>query len=163
MLCYIDSSAVVKRYAPEKGSEWVKSIVEPAEGNTIYLGQIGVVEIAAALSRKARTQELNQDDYEAALWLFLMDVRNEEYVIVPLNDHVVELAVNLTRLHPLRGYDAVHLATAIVLHATLVKAESPPLVFISADGALCEAARGEGLAVDNPNEQGMEKVKYSNS
>src|SRR4029450_11028796 len=43
------------------------------------LGQVGIVEIAAALSRKVRTQELSHDEYEAALWLFLMDVRNEEY------------------------------------------------------------------------------------
>ena len=46
MMYYFDSSAAVKRYAPEKGSEWVKSIVEPTVGNTVYLGQVGVVEIA---------------------------------------------------------------------------------------------------------------------
>jgi predicted nucleic acid-binding protein len=34
MLYYFDSSAAVKRYAPEKGSEWVKSIVEPAGGES---------------------------------------------------------------------------------------------------------------------------------
>ena len=79
MYCF-DSSAVVKRYAPETGSAWVKSIVAPASEDTIYLGQVGVVEIAAALSRKVRTQELSQEDYEAALWLFLIDVRNEAYV-----------------------------------------------------------------------------------
>jgi hypothetical protein len=30
MLYYFNSSAVVKRYAPERGTEWVKSILEPA-------------------------------------------------------------------------------------------------------------------------------------
>jgi predicted nucleic acid-binding protein len=65
MLYYFDSSAAVKRYAPERGSEWVKLLVEPIVGNTIYLGHIGVVEIAAALSRKVRTKELIQENYEA--------------------------------------------------------------------------------------------------
>jgi hypothetical protein len=152
MLCYFDSSAAVKRYAPEKGSEWVKSLVEPTAGNTIYLGQVGVVEIAAALSRKVRTKELTQDEYEAALWLFLADVRNEEYLIAPLSDQGVELAVELTKRRPLRGYDAVQLATAMILNASLLRAELPPLIFVSADGALCEAARAEGLFVENPNE-----------
>lgn len=152
MLYYLDSSAAVKRYAPEKGSEWVKLLVEPVKGNTVYLGQVGVVEIAAALSRKMRTKELTQKDYEAALWLFLRDVRNEEYIIAPLSDQVVDLAVDLTRRHPLRGYDAVHLATAIILNTVLIEAGLPPLTFVSADEVLCEAARGEGLLADNPNE-----------
>ena len=152
MLYYFDSSAAVKRYAPEKGSEWVKLLVKPAEGNTVYLGQVGVVEIAAALSRKVRTKELTQKDYEAALWLFLRDVRNEEYIIAPLSDQVVDLAVDLTKRHPLRGYDAVHLATALILNTALLEAELSPLTFVSADEVLCEAARSEGLPADNPNE-----------
>lgn len=152
MLYYFDSSAAVKRYAPEKGSEWARLLVEPIEENTVYLGQVGVVEIAAALSRKVRTKELTQEDYEAALWLFLRDVQNEEYIIAPVSDQVVDLTVDLTRRHPLRGYDAVHLATAITLNTALVEAGLPPLTFVSADGVLCEAARGEGLPADNPNE-----------
>jgi predicted nucleic acid-binding protein len=152
MLYYFDSSAAVKRYAPEKGSEWVKLLVEPIEGNTVYLGQIGVVEIAAALSRKVRTKELTQKGYEAALWLFLRDVQNEEYIIAPLSDQAVDLAVDLTRRHPLRGYDAVHLATAIILNTALLEVELPSLTFVSADEALCKAAREEGLPADNPNE-----------
>jgi len=152
MLYYFDSSAAVKRYAPEKGSEWVKSTVESTTGNTIYLAQVGVVEIAAALSRKVRTKELTPEEYEAALWLFLTDVRNEEYIIAPLSDQGVELAVQLTRRHPLRGFDAVHLATALILNASLFEAGFPPLIFVSADGALCEAARDEKLSAENPNE-----------
>jgi len=153
MLYYFDSSAVVKRFAPEKGSEWVKSIAEHPEDNTIYLGQIGIVEIAAALSKKVRTNELSLADYEATLALFLIDVRNEEYIIAPLSDRIVEVAVDLTRRHPLRGYDAVHLATALIVNAALLEAELPPLIFVSADAILCEAARQEGLTTNNPNEQ----------
>jgi len=152
MLYYFDSSVTVKRYAAERGSEWVRSLVEPSAQNAIYLAQIGIIEIAAALSRKVRTNELTPEDYEAALYLFLMDVQNQEYIIAPLNDQMVEMAVDLTRRHPLRGYDAAHLATAIVINRALREAEFPPLVFVSADEALCEAARNEGLSADNPNE-----------
>jgi predicted nucleic acid-binding protein len=106
MTYYFDSSAVVKRYAPERGSAWVKSIVQPASGNSVYLAQIGVVEIAAALSRKVRTNELRREDYEAALGLFLSDVRNAEFILIPINDHIIELTVDLTGHHPLRGYDS---------------------------------------------------------
>jgi predicted nucleic acid-binding protein len=151
MMYCCDSSAVVKRYAPEQGSAWVKSLGASDVENSLYLAQIGLVEIAAALSRKVRTQELSRDDYEAALWLFLTDVQAEAYVIAPLSDPIVELAVDLTRRHPLRGYDAVHLATAVTLNKALLGADVAPLTFVAADDRLCAAARGEGLTTENPN------------
>ena len=117
----------------------------------VYLVQIGIVEIAASLSKKVRTKELIQDDYEATLEIFLEDVQDGEYIIVSLSDQVVEVAVDLTRTHPLRGYDAVHLASTIILNATLVDAGMPSLIFICADEVLCEATRGEGLYADNPH------------
>ena len=86
MIYYFDSSAAVKRYSPENGSHWIKGVVEPAAGNVIHLGQIGVVEIAAALSKKVRTKELTQENYGEALQLFLTDVQNEEYITVFLSD-----------------------------------------------------------------------------
>ncbi len=153
MLYYFDSSAVVKRYAPEQGSEWVKSIVDPGSGHTVYLAQIGVIEVAAALSRKVRTNELSQEDYEAAFFLFMMDVRNEVYIIAQLSDQIVEKAVELTRQYPLRGYDAVHLGTAIILNTSLLEAGLSPLNFVSADRTLCEAAQGDGFSTNNPNDQ----------
>ena len=138
MMYCCDSSALVKRYAPEQGSAWVKSLGVSGSENTLYLAQIGMVEIAAALSRKVRTQELSRDDYEAALWLFLTDVQAEAYVIAPLSDPIVEFAVDLTRRHPLRGYDAVHLATAVILNNVLLGADLAPLTFVAADDRLCE-------------------------
>ncbi len=152
MVYYFDSSSAVKRYAPEKGSGWVKALIDPAAENVIYLGQIGVVEIAAALSKKVRTRELTQENCEAALQLFLTDVQNEEYVTASVSDPIIQLAVELTKRHPLRGYDAVHLATAISLNIALLSAKLPSLVFVSGDRILCDAARGEGLVVENPDE-----------
>ncbi|MEK7727292.1 MAG: type II toxin-antitoxin system VapC family toxin [candidate division KSB1 bacterium] len=153
MVYYLDSSIAVKRYALEKGSDWAKSIFTPTADNKVYLGQIGIVEIAAALSKKVRTQELTQENYEAALDLFLAAVENEEYFIASLNEEIVSGAVDLTRRHPLRGYDAVHLATAIALNTTFSEASLPSLAFASSDKILCEAAQKEGLVVSNLNEQ----------
>ena len=65
----------------------------------MYLAQIGIVEIAAALSRKVRTHELHRGDYEAALGLFLTDVRNAEFILIAISDQIIELAVDLTGRH----------------------------------------------------------------
>lgn len=144
MLYYFDSSAVVKRYAEEKGSQWVVRITDSAV-DAIYISQIGIVEIAAALSRKRRTRELTAEAYEAALFLFLDEVRREIFGVMPVQDEVVQGAIRLTQRHALRGYDAVQLASALTLNGGLVAAGLSPLVFVSADAALCQAAEAEGL------------------
>jgi len=159
MLYHFDSSAAVKRYAPEKGSGWVKNLVEPSSGNTIYLGQIGVVEIAAALSKKVRVEELTQEAYGAALQLFLTDVKNDEYLIASVSDQVIERAIELTKRHPLRGYDAVHLATAIAINTALLAAKLTSLVFVSTDTILCNAAEAEEFSVQNPDELVIETTQ----
>ncbi len=68
-----------------------------------------------------------------------------------LSDLIIDLAVDLTKRHPLRGYDAVHLATAVTLNDTLLGAGLPTLTFASADKILCEAATSEGISIYKPS------------
>jgi len=151
MRYFLDTSAVVKRYAPERGSRWIKGLIENPE-NSVTIVQICIVEVAAALARKVRTGEISQNDCEKALTRFLADVDKRDYEIARIDEEVVSFAVDLTQCHPLRGYDAVHLATALVLNRVLVEDELPSLIFVAADDVLCEAAGKEKLAVENPNQ-----------
>ena len=61
----LDTSAVVKRYAPERGSRWIKSLIENHE-NSVTIVQICIVEVAAALAKKVRTAEIGRDDCQQA-------------------------------------------------------------------------------------------------
>lgn len=56
-----------------------------------------------------------------------------------------------TKNYRLRGYDAVQLATALDVNATLVAGGLASLTFVAADNDLIAAARGEGLHTENPN------------
>lgn len=147
----LDASAVVKRYAPERGSRWIKGLIENPE-NSVTIVQICIVEVAAALARKVRTGQISRDSCQQALTRFLADVDRGDYEIAKIDDEVVSFAVDLTQSHPLRSYDAVHLAAALVLNRALVEAELPPLTFVAADDVLCEAAGKEKLLVENPNQ-----------
>ncbi|MGA9348596.1 MAG: type II toxin-antitoxin system VapC family toxin [Anaerolineae bacterium] len=151
MRYFLDTSAVAKRYAPERGSRWIKGLIENPE-NSVTIVQICIVEVAAALARKVRTGEISRNDCEKALTRFLADVDKRDYEIARIDEEVVSFAVDLTQCHPLRGYDAVHLATALVLNRVLVEDELPSLIFVAADDVLCEAAGKEKLAVENPNQ-----------
>jgi predicted nucleic acid-binding protein len=51
---FLDASAVVKRYADEAGSAWVRQITDPQAQNTILLAEITLAEVTAALAAKQR-------------------------------------------------------------------------------------------------------------
>ena len=65
---------------------------------------------------------------------------------------VIDLACALLEQHPLRAYDATHLATALGAQQFLAAQGYPPLTVLSADHRLNRAATVEGLAVDNPSQ-----------
>jgi uncharacterized protein len=146
---YLDGSALVKRYLVETGTPWVQSwCAVPIQ--TVAVGEIGLVEIAAAFAGKLRGAHITAAQYYSARADLVADAR-DEYVLVTINRAVVDEAIELTAKYRLRGYDAVHLACALTLNRALVAHQLAPLVFISADDDLLEAAAAEGLFTDDPN------------
>ncbi len=77
--------------------------------------------------------------------------RRTLYRLATVNELTIQLACDVIERYPLRGYDAVHLATALSAHRQLVARGRSGLVFLSADDRLNHAAATEGLVVDNPN------------
>jgi len=155
-LYYFDSSGIVKYYIPERGSSWVNQLVSARTttgewANEIAIASLGIVEVSAAIARRRRMKEIPQRLQERTLAQFSKDFRHR-YTIVPATDQTIELALTLTQRHPLRAYDAVQLATALILNRSLLAYGLPALTFVSADDVLCDAARAEGLLAENPNE-----------
>jgi hypothetical protein len=74
-----------------------------------------------------------------------------EYELVIAVGSVIDQATRLLERHPLRAYDAIHLAMALIANEQLLTNNLSPLTFLSADQRLNEVAVVEGLAVDNPN------------
>ena len=152
---YFDASALVKLYIPERGSEWVDQIVNAYYGNgftnTIAIAKVGIVEVAAAFARRYRMGDVSRKQWHN-LYGSLMRDALERFETLLADDVLVWEAATLTKSHPLRGYDAVHLATALVLNRKLLRAGLSGLTFVSADKTLCKAAEAEGLRVVNPDE-----------
>ena len=51
---FFDSSALVKRYAYETGSDWIVALTEPSASHSLYIARITAVELVSALSRRQR-------------------------------------------------------------------------------------------------------------
>ena len=146
---YLDASAVVKRYVSETGSAWVQALCNNEE-NTLIMAEITLAEVASAFARAARGGRISAEERLSYLDLFIGDCA-ERYRLVATERTIVNSAVDLTQRHCLRGYDAVHLATALAMNTELVRKQLPPLIFVVADNDLLNAAEAEGLPTENPN------------
>jgi uncharacterized protein len=73
------------------------------------------------------------------------------FQVVEIAPSLVDVAVDLTQKHQLRGYDALQLASALDFAARQSRVGMSPLVLVSADRELTAAAAAEGLATDDLN------------
>jgi uncharacterized protein len=149
---FFDSSALTKRYLQETGSTWVATLTDPDAGHFIVVAEITRVEVAAALAARHRAGTITLPERDDLVNLVLRHF-DAEYQIVAIEPAITSRAVALTQRHRLRGYDAVQLAAALLANAPLVAADLPALTFVAADHDLVAAARAEGLAAENPNQQ----------
>ena len=147
---FLDTSALVKRYVPELGSNWIQSITVPAAGNFLAISQITWVEVCSAFSRRQREGSLSVDEVDQLMGDFRTDFDNQ-YEVLEVDRTLIETAGALVMQNPLRAYDSVQLASALRVQSTLVSVPDTQLVFVSADNRLLDIAQSAGLAIDNPN------------
>ena len=140
---YLDSSALVKLYIDEVGSDRIKEIIF-SEKNNILISKIAGAEVASAFSRRNRMKDIVEEDYDEILSDFLSDFSGL-FAKSEVTDSIISLAIELTKRRALRGYDSVQLASAIMLNAEI----NEGLNFISADVDLNGMAKAEGLVVED--------------
>lgn len=146
---FLDSSAVVKRYMAETGSDWVDGLTGPSAGNHIHIANITAVEVTSAVIRRVRSGSIDAADAADILGDFRHDLAHD-YRSVEILPPIIHQAVMLVEKHGLRGYDAVQLAAALHVHLVSLPL-AVPLVLVSADAELNAAARAEGMVVEDPN------------
>jgi predicted nucleic acid-binding protein len=139
MIAYLDTSALVKKYIHETGTFQVQALWRDSEG--IATSVVAFAETMCAFQRRSRESRENLPDIRKATRAFRSDWQGLLRIEVSneLNDRVSDLVER----HPLRGFDAIHLASALVFMDTV----DDDLVFVCADEKLTAAARQEGLPV----------------
>jgi len=153
---YLDTSAIVKRYHKEKGSEVLDRIFgfEEHELATSYWT---VLEFIVAFSARTRRKELSKDAFNMVISRFLRDVL-DKFAITSVNDELVASATPLAIKHSLPSADCLQLASIISLERTLEPAREK-LVLICSDRDLLRAAIKEGIKSINPEEKdALEKL-----
>lgn len=148
---FFESSAFVKRFAPERGSKFVLSLLRPAAGNRFYAARITEVEVCATLIRRQRGKTISPDQATKALRRVARDFPRR-FTHIAISEDVIVEALRLAENYGLRGYDAVQLSAALRANGERSGRGLPPLIMVSADAELNSAAQAEGLTVENPND-----------
>ena len=147
---FFDSSAIVKRYVEETGTDWVVGVTNPEEGESIYVARITGAEVVSAIARRGRGGDISEDDVTRAIADFRHDFMHA-YHVLEITPALITRAMSLAETHALRGYDAVQLAAVLEVNDRCLELEIPAPTLVSADEALNEATGLEGLTVEDPN------------
>jgi len=136
MRVFLDTSAFVKRYVSEAGTDAVLEWCDKA--TEIILSGIALPEIISAFCRLHREGKITDTQYRQLKSLLLADI--EDVAICDLTPAVLGLAISSLEKNVLRGMDAIHIGSAIALRAD---------IFISADQRQLDAAARMGLRIES--------------
>ena len=137
MILFCDSSALVKLYVQEDGSDAV--VAQAAASELIAVCRIAWVEVMSALARRLRESPTDAAIIAAARDRFAVDW--PQYVCLEVTQELAELAGDYADTFALRAYDSVQLAAA-----ELARRVMPGEVqFACFDARLTKAARVLGI------------------
>lgn len=108
---------------------------------SVATATIAYAEVYAGLGRKRRAGELSPSEYGRTCGQF--EEEWPAYVRLDLRDDILLLARDLIQRQPLRGLDAIHLASAVTLRDAL----GEEVLFVAADEGLLRAAKAERFSV----------------
>ena len=164
---YLDTSAILKRYRTEKGTDVVDALYESTRPGTdqaggprgltdalkstsarrrLYTSHFTCLEVESVAARTMSGKSLIDLPYQTLLASFARDLR--DYLsLEQVDGDTVNYAIEMTRRTRLRPTDSVHLASALALRA---RNESEELVVVANDKELLAAVQVAGIKTLDP-------------
>ncbi len=145
MSVYLDTSALIKLYVEEEGTEQVVEATQDAADGRVIIVDLTPLEARSAIRRREREGDISAADADRVLRQIENDC-STSFLTQPSTSAVMEEAARLIDRYPLRAYDALQLAGCLVVRDGM----PGPVTFVCADSRLCDVARQEGLEALNP-------------
>jgi len=139
MILYADSSSLAKLYIEEEGSAETKEATRRAE--RVVSSLVAYAELRAALARARSNTRITENEFHLARARLDADWR--AMLVIAVSNIIVERAGDLADRYLIRGFDAVHLASA----GQMRELNQGEVRFSTADRRLRDAAVAEGFAV----------------
>jgi len=138
---FLDTSALVKRYHSEKGTDRIDKIFSQ-DDRAIVISNISITEMVSALNRKKEDKIISKEDLDIALSKFFHDAI-KDFLVLELDGEHIKGSITLVLKRNVRTLDALQLAVALSLKELKV-------AFVCADKKLVSVAEKEGLQTINP-------------
>jgi predicted nucleic acid-binding protein len=136
VIAYFDTSAVVPLLVSEAGSARAASLWNSSD--RVVSVRLFYPETRAALAQAERFGRVTSRNLRTAV--DELDALLDEMDVVEVDDALARRAGDLSEVHRLRGYDAVHLAAA-------ERIQDPNVVLVAGDSSLLEAGSATGLSI----------------
>lgn len=140
MILYCDTSAFVKFYFQEAYADVLSTHRQESEAVAISI--VGYAEFLSAVNRKKRAGNLDLRGFGRVAKRFETDW--SDLVRVDVTDELNQIVGRLLAEYPLRGFDGIHLASAVLLKDRLAE---NVVCFASLDDRQRQAAEQEGFCV----------------
>jgi len=137
LILYLDTSALVKRYFEEPHSIEVAEQWQKAD--EIATSSVAYAEALASFHRKSREAALDAETLDTISNNFRSDWQT--LIRIQVTDELNTYVDRALVAHALRGFDAIHLASAMILRESFLES----LLFICYDQRLTQAAKSEGI------------------
>jgi len=137
MILYLDTSALVKKYFKEPGS--IEVIAKWKQAAEIATSSVAYAELTDSVYRKQREADLSTELLDVLINSFKKDWL--AFIRVQVTDDLNRWIDRVVVKSPLRGFDAIHLASALMIDETL----SEHILFACFNRRLLLAAQAEGL------------------
>jgi uncharacterized protein len=142
MVVYLDTSSLVKLYVEEDESPWMCELIRSSK--VVATSIVAYAEARAAFARRFREKAFSREEYDRLKDFFEKDWN--DYLIITVTDDLVKLAAILAEKHALRGFDSIHLASAVILQREIAS----QVLFSCFDDQLQKASAVQGLTQNSP-------------
>ncbi|MFA6036563.1 MAG: type II toxin-antitoxin system VapC family toxin [Legionellales bacterium] len=139
MKVYFDTSAFIKRYLLEQGSEQVPLILNKA--SALALSALSLPEMISALTRLKHEKKLTTHLYQTIKNKIYDDLTN--IILYPMTPQVITLTTEIIENNKVKTLDAIHIASASVWMCDY---------FVSADKIQISVAKKIGLKIIDVSE-----------
>lgn len=140
-MIYLDTSALVKKYVAEEGSE---NIVTIMQSSVIATSRLTYPEILSALARRSSVRDITNNKLKE----ILKDSESDWdcFTIRDIHEELLPMIKHLIEKHYLRGADSIHLSSALWLKNMIHE----DIAFVASDINLLNAASSERLNSIDP-------------
>ncbi len=140
MNIFCDTSALIKKYISETGSEKFEKILSKTD--KIYVSAITEIETISTFKRLFTEKAIDKNEFDMIVKDFETDY--QFFSVVSIDSYVIKHALKMINQYQLKTLDSIQLGTAVFL-------ESEIDLFVACDEKLIKTALKEKIKVINPN------------